>query len=411
MTLARTAVRTPLWSAAKKTDECFIVRCEAGDVDDGSEYPTKCVYDDICHSDDPCITKKCENGKCVVGTPCRDPKDACETVLCIADPQNTLGYRCEASTTVPEDDACWSYTCNSTTGSPDAESKCKSKCGHPTGCEVVDGKAKCMYEPTHNCESNSCTISTCNDETGLCDIVDNSSDCNKFACKAYTCYNNSGCDYKEITCDDNNPCTIDLCLSYDEYSSSDSDAEYNSENVTVELYTDEIDSLPHVCVHIPKCTTSKFCERASCDAFGKCSIIDYTCNDMKPNDTCHTYKCDEATRSCKYVLLDEVFLSVCGDCIGALAEEASGSVLSDIASNCVGGMKLPEFAATIGGAAVAGIVVAAVIVAAAVGISSTIGTKELIKRAKKNADVGTNSNPLYEDNDNEAVNPAFVGDN
>ena len=74
-------------------------------------------------------------------------------------------------------------------------------------------------------------------------------------------------------------------------------------------------------------------------------------------------------------------------------------------------MKAGEFAATIAGATIAAIVIACIVAAAVIAVTTALGTKELIKRAKKNADVGTNSNPLYEGNDNESTNPAFTGEN
>ena len=396
----------------ERVDECATYKCAAGDAD-GSEYPTKCVEkDNRCFSNNPCVTKTCVAGKCITSTPCRAPKDACETVKCVADPSATLGYRCESSTTVPvKEDPCWRYSCNATSGTPIKESKCKqSKCTEFVGCAIEGEEAKCSYNQNHNCTSNMCNIITCNDETGQCETVENKTECNKYACKAYVCHNATGCDYSNITCDDNNPCTIDLCLSLDEYSSSEFDDNYTSENITEEFYIDSPDSLPHVCVHIYKCPiTTKFCERSSCNVFGNCSLTEYACEDLKPNDTCHTYKCNEEDRKCDYVLLPEALLDVCGSCLKSFKDEAKG--LSDAKFDCIGNMKMPEFAAAIGGAAVAGIVIAAIVVAAILGVSSALGTKELIKRAKKNADVGTNSNPLYEGNDNEASNPAFTGEN
>ena len=383
-----------------RTDECYAYRCEAGE-EDGSEYPTKCVVSkNLCKSDDPCVTKTCVAGKCVIGTPCSTPSTTCESNKCVLDLSKSQGYDCKYSTTVDEDDACWTYKCDNATGTPVRETKCPvSKCGVFKSCTIVEGKADCVYTPTHNCTSNKCVEASCNEETGKCDYVDLSVDCKgDDPCMIYMCNNESGCYSEPVVCDDDDPCTDDACVPL---------------NATDSSYTSEDVMKGYVCVYTPKCPKRSFCEVSYCNSEGKCTYSDYACdgpNETGPIDSCHTLQCSDITNSCESVILPSAFLDVCGSCVKEYGKDPTLNETS-AATLCIAGMKMPDFAAAIGGAAVAGIVIAAIIVAAILGVSSALGTKELIKRAKKNADVGTNSNPLYEGNDNEASNPAFTGEN
>ena len=379
------------------TDECSAFTCAAGE-DDGSEYPTKCVEEKICFSDNPCIVRECKNGKCVSTSPC-EPRDACEIVKCVVDSKDTQGYHCEITSIVPEDDACWAYKCNGTTGEVTKKTLCPEfKCGTFKKCVDNDGKPDCDYDLVE-CESDECTNAYCDNKTGECVYEDTSSRCVvDDPCVVYGCDPKNGCYTKPIVCDDHDPCTIDACYPPNETLLKSLEHSTYTINGTF------------ACVYTEKCPKRRFCENAYCDTNGNCSYSDNACdgpNDIVAKDDCHAVKCSDEANACVLVVLPSSELDICGSCISGL----EGSEYEKAGTACVAGMKLPEFAATIGGAAVAGIVVAAIIVVAAVGISSTIGTKELIKRAKKNADAGTNSNPLYEDNDNEAVNPAFVDKN
>ena len=344
------------------------------------------------------------------------PPEPCYEVKCIAytDDKGNKVAKPNRTRLCKEDNACFNYVCNTTTNTTCyKEHKCAiptNKCVEYVDCELnADGSPHCIYRDI-TCDEykTKCNNAYCNETDGNCVVTDNSSSCERYACAEFVrCDNKDGCKYKNISCNDDNPCTIDECVEFDKYSEDDDSA-------SDEVFSSSNDkTLPYVCVHKPKCTTPNFCETASCSADGDCSINKYDCkteSETNPTDTCHAYKCDEESRSCKVVLLPSAFLDVCGSCVKDYGSDPdlNGTIAK---TACIGGMKATDAAAVIAGSTIAAIVIVCIIAAVAIGVASTLGTKELIKRAKKNADVGTNSNPLYEGNDNESTNPAFIGDN
>lgn len=385
-------------------------------VDDESLL-TQCVpQEDACPpSEDPCIIRQCtDDGRCLqTDVQCEPAADKCHYTRCITDPLNNKTYKCETYDTFAKpDDACFENYCDEN-GLGKRRNKCEEKnCFTLIGCEVnATGGADCIYKPIE-CPSGKCFQGYCDVETGSCMQYDNSSNCDIHnPCKIPSCDAENGCEYVDITCDDKNPCTIDKCVPII-FETSGSSTDANSSETLNGVVYDSSDSYTsselengYVCVYEPKCTTSLFCQTVSCNANGTCVFKGYECEDMNANSTldkCHMYTCDEERRGCKISLAPSAFLDVCGTCLAAINKTSS--------TDCLAGMKLPNFAAAIGGAAIAAIVIAAIIVAAVIGVSSTLGTRELMKRAKKNADAGTNTNPLYEGNEHEFSNPTFTGE-
>ena len=383
---------------------CKTFKCAPLEPNDPDSTLTTCTISvDKCpESEDPCINRYCDiNGECkeepVV---CGPADDLCHEKRCIPDPDDPKKSKCDTISFFKEpDNNCFMSVCTED-GNETRVNRCPQKhCFNLTGCVLdVNGEAICNYKPVV-CPSTACAEGVCNPDTNQCELLDNSSNCNLGdACTMYTCRSTTGCHAEPITCDDNDPCTIDSCVPLN---ASDS-LPYSSSDI----------GDGYVCLRQPVCFSDKFCERVSCNSQGNCTWVQYDCEDRNANstlDSCLTYKCDEASRSCKPTLLPTALLDVCGGCIKIYSDNSTVDV-NALKNRCIAGMKMPEFTAVIGAAAVAGIVIAAIIVAAAIGISSAIGTKELIKRAKKNADVATNSNPLYEDNTNEFNNPTFTGE-
>ena len=389
-----------------QNNKCFTYKCAP--VDNETDA-TQCIADvDLCPpSTDPCIFKTCDPvAGCVShNASCPKPSDPCHFVQCVPDPTNSSTHKCKITNNFAvheTDDVCWEPFCNEF-GLPDKRTRCPHKPCHTfVGCDVgADSKANCSYKPIV-CNSTRCTYSFCDEETDQCNTIDNSSGCDPHnPCMSWECSESFGCLKEPIVCDDHDKCTEDKCVPINETSDETSGS------------SGTFSSSSYVCVFTKTCTTDKFCERANCsNATGKCTKTEYTCEDMDKNaiDNCHMYQCDEESRSCKVVLLPSAFLDVCGSCIKTYGTNATLNITA-AKTACIGGMKATDFAATIAGATVAAIVIACIIAAVAIGVASAIGTRELVKRAKKNADVGTNSNPLYEDNDKESVNPAFIGDN
>ena len=407
-----------------KTTPCLIYECG---INEDNETYCEFVKDECPASTDPCKINTCDmdredhcrvdNVNCTI--------DKCHIGRCVTDPNDPTKYQCEQEP-VCKSDVCYSRTCNNETGDCSRVSLCPHKPCHTFDyCNVLaDGSADCHYVPKPRKADTSCSYTYCDEEKDDWAEIDNSSNCNgDDPCMEYNCYPVTGCSAKPINCNDNDPCTIDYCAPYNStasYSSSSSSNSASSGSGNEENPNEKWVSvssgydLDYVCVHKPKCYTEKFCERASCSVVDyKCSYSDYTCDDYPGKDSldnCHTVKCDEESRSCKVVLLPSAFLDVCGSCIKTYGTNATLNI-THAKTACIGGMKATDFAATIAGATIAVIVIVCIIAAAAIGVASAIGTRELVKRAKKNADATTNSNPLYEGNENEASNPAFTGEN
>lgn len=340
------------------------------------------------HNDRQCLPRPCQDSQCVLNDTKPD------------------GYEC-IYTSRKTNTTCALHICNETTGDYYTVANCSKPeaCYELDTCSDDDGEANCTYIPKTCKTSNKCERAFCDPEINDCRIVDISDElCPRLPCKTVKCDPELGCVYADITCDDEDPCSVDSCVLAENYNkSSDTDA-YPDES-----FAESQENFAYVCVHTEKCPQTEFCTNASCYQ-GSCTYTRYTCADLDKSslDGCHDFECDEEKKMCKVVLLPAAFLDVCGSCVKEYGNDPDLDEEVE-AVKCVGNMKLPDFAAAISGAAVAGIVIAAIIIVAVIGVSSTIATKELIKRAKKNADTGTNSNPLYEGNDNEGINPAFTG--
>ena len=339
------------------------------------------------------------------------PHKPCNLCKCVPASNNTDGYILEYTNNCTEDSVCEEYLCNETDETCYLKTKCRDPkpCEKFVRCDVLDnGEPSCVYENiTCDDYKTRCSDAQCNPESGQCETVDNSSKCELYPCRINTkCDPEEGCVYENITCNDNNKCTEDKCVAIE-------DASEDSQSYSGSVVSSDSHTLPYVCVHKPTCTTPNFCEKVNCsNVTGKCSISQYECDDMDKNaiDECHMYQCDEESRSCKVVLLPSAFLDVCGSCVKGYGRNASlNETFAKTA--CIGGMKATDFAAAIAGSTIAVIVIVCIIAAVAISVASAIGTKELVKRAKKNAEAGTNSNPLYEESDKESVNPAFTGEN
>lgn len=317
---------------------------------------------------DKCLRESCDNNSGIVS----DPMEPSYVENCVL---KTCVDGTYVDTPLCNDTKCIAYTC----GENDTcvpHSKCadyEQFEGKDNHCRVFDRcdekTGECIYRDAKTCESGPCKESYCDKEKGECVIIDNSTNCqSNDSCVIPSCDPEKGCVYHDKDCDDGDPCTIDSC----------EDGE---------------------CIHEPKCVQIDLCQEVICSPSGVCLYEDKVCPEA--NDTCHYSTCEDG--NCTLKIITTAFMDPCGECVstyGDLLEKGNTTV-------CIGSLSKGEFAAVIGGAAVAGIVVAAIIVAAVVGISSTIGVRELVKRSKMADDSGVNDNPLYEAEDNEGNNPMF----
>ena len=392
--------------------ECKTYECDVN----STTKEAYCKEIDECAKDSTlCSILTCDPvlKKCVKHDYC-GPKP-CKTATCTVIKENGVDKpNCSYTDheTCKPDDVCYEYKCNAVSNTCDPVIKCpKIPCKNLIDCSVnPDNTPNCIYTDIV-CDSKSkCVYAYCDNDTSECKYLDNTSDCKRYPCMKYTgCNDADGCQYEDVTCDDKDDCTIDKCVALE--SASEDEDDY-SDSVFSSSSSNDGRTLPHVCVHKPKCTTPNFCEKASCTATGDCVINKYTCSDKDTSeiDNCHAYQCDEESRSCKVVLLPSAFLDVCGSCVKEYGNDP-GLNETFAKTACIGGMKATDAAAVIAGATIAVIVIVCIIAAVAIGVASAIGTRELVKRAKTTADAGTNSNPLYEGNENEASNPAFTGEN
>jgi len=327
-----------------------------------------------------CYSVECSMGQCNVINYSRPNTDnACQENFCV---EYSEGWHWELRPTNETTD-CWSDNCTHRECVPDKGCVWTDICrNRTTECETFSCKdnqcvgekyilkdLQCAYEECINGKvvkipknltevcpnTNKCYTKVCS-ELGEC--VDKEVDHGNDPCKIYTCDPASG--WKSTPkCDDGLFCTID------------------------------------------RCTVNGDCRHEDLDCYKEINMTDYPCfraickeNPKKGNHTC--------SRKLK----DGVFIDVCGNCIRQDGTEASSD--DSIVTACVEAptediLKEPLAAATI-----AMIVLGAILIGAAIALSSILGTKVLLERAKEANNQSAHSNPLFEDNTKEMSNPTFM---
>jgi len=100
-------------------------------------------------------------------------------------------------------------------------------------------------------------------------------------------------------------------------------------------------------------------------------------------------------------------IDVCGKCI---LESDLTSNLEDAIGDCVDAPEQEIMKEGLAAATIAMIILAAIIIGAAIATSGVMGTKALLDRARAANNQSAHSNPLFEENEAEMTNPAFVGE-
>ena len=125
---------------------------------------------------------------------------------------------------------------------------------------------------------------------------------------------------------------------------------------------------------------------------------------------CFAPACNER-RGCYRKLYANAYVDICGNCIREdVNDEESSSITEDVDDSCLNGMGNDSLQPALTTAAVVGIVLVAIVVGIALTVSGVFGTKELVKRAQGAQNQSAHSNPLYETDEQEMTNPAFLGD-
>lgn len=363
---------------------CYDSACEPTAED---PYQSHCAYTHWnftqCNSHDPCIIDSCDpTTNTCLHTPVKCEHKTCMNVKCnstgvcdytpvvCVSPSPCMNAVCvnDACVVITNDLACPNITC-------------KNKV-----CYNNSGKAGCNYTDIVCNYGTPCIISFCSNETGACatrpvDCTDNSS------CTADSC-GPTGCVHTPKYCEDGDPCTRDFCVE---------------------------DGKNGTCHNVSKCDDGYFCTKDTCRATGTCEWPPLDCavelNLNAQERKCFTTKCIEGKRRCVKSYLQDTLVDVCGGCVSLIKSQFNftSSSSADETATCLSAWEISAMTVGLAAGVVAGIVIAVVIgVAIAIG-ASTLGTYELVKRAKEATSHGLVSNPLYEAKADNGENPYYAG--
>jgi len=296
-------------------------------------------------SDTPCYTRAC------------DAEKGCQRVQDICSPQST---------------DCDEYSCDDSSGTDECVSKSLlivTKCAR----EVCKNNTKVLEIDLDQCEeavTDKCLVAEC----------------------IYSEENQSSwCNYTPRPEPSNDPCVIYTC---------------NPENGTFST--------------TPKCTDGLYCTEDICTVFGECKYKQVACEDELNMEgyPCFEARCREvtanATYKCVRKLIRNAYIDVCGNCIieqidsDEETNESSSGQEPDLLE-CTNAPPRPLLTQGLAAASIALIIIFAVVIGAGIAASGVMGTKTLISRARAADNQSAHSNPLFEGNETEMSNPAFIG--
>jgi hypothetical protein len=379
-----------------KKDNKHCMRAACGD--DGS-----CTYEEIPYPDEHA----------------QKPDNACKEWICSYDEVNKK----------------WGWTYNDTAVAKSCvtDDCTKRECDPADGCQETD---QCMVH------TNDCFKLTCEKKGGK-NVCVNTSLLSKTHCMVEICVDGK-IDYQQEL----HNCTPTKCQNvecvFTDESKSKSQCVYTLKDAPDNDLCKQwkCDDKTGDWSHTPTCDDGRYCTVDRCWK-GKCRYPEVSC-DLELNMTgypCFQPRCREAKGRYKCVrkLIPNAYIDICGRCIKSdegsssssevpesessfgsesmFVSEISGDVdrnvtvasESDVDVNeCTGAPPKPVLTEGLAAAAIALIILAAVIVGAGIAASGVIGTKTLIERAKGAGNQSAHSNPLFEDNEAEMTNPAFV---
>ncbi|KAN0045534.1 hypothetical protein ACTA71_005912 [Dictyostelium dimigraforme] len=329
----------------------------------------------VCDDKDPCTVDSCTDGQGCIFTPKCDDKNPCTDNVCSATGVCSYTQRPKCNSNCPTCSAqkCKVTSCSTDDGSciyEDMEFASPSVC-YSASCDPDTETA--VYSPIDaSCDtSDECFTPQCNSTTKTCTRIpaincDDNNKCTTDSCGGGKCSN------VEITCDDNDPCTIDSCSPADG------------------------------CVHTPMvCEQTSLCNNFTCSA-GQCVAVPITCtsNVMCQDSICREgVGCVSFDRSCPPE--DDCSSSSCSMETGKCVSKA----YDPLPFSCQPvGVKV---GVGIGAAAAAGIAIGG---AVAAGLAIFGGKKayDTWKTSRGNVMSGSQSNPLYTQNENNGNNPLYT---
>ena len=436
-----TCVNETGWRVVKKTPEyckeqaeknnedilCKLFSCDAEKGGCVSTVNTECNAD-VCtaekeaecqsqlkHTETACMRTHCET---VAGLPvCKN-----EMVECESEGPCTVGY-CDMETgtckskevenpygNTLDDNLCFEVFCNSVTNRYEVRpTQVKENC-QSDGCALRScvNETGCVADPSI-CKSTNCTRRDCVDKQ----CVETPVVCNSTLCQVGECVEEEGgcvqhdrdpltvCKEFPATCYDVKCNPVSNACEYSEKLPPESDicSNYTCNNETGEWTV------------VPKCEDNIVCTDDRCSYDGKCTNLPTDCPNLDMTAyPCFAPACNER-RGCYRKLYANAYVDICGNCIREdVNDEASSSITEDVDDSCLNGMGNDSLQPALTTAAVVGIVLVAIVVGIALTVSGVFGTKELVKRAQGAQNQSAHSNPLYETDEQEMTNPAFLGD-
>ena len=305
-----------------------------GVVDEGCGQA--CVDDDDC-PDVECMDKICSVDNLCEYTPNHDPCDhenpcivdeACKQGSCQGEPRD-----CE------DGDPCTHNYCDFNDG------QCKvifttNPCDDGDECtafDTCDGRGECAGTPRTCNDNNPCTRNSCNPSTGLCEfpLAEPGTPCDDWdACTdGDQCDAQGHCKGTDKDCDDNDPCTVDVCDPWNSGKCEHTPGNFGSA-------CDDLDD----CTEHDQCQTNGQCagERIDCDdndpctddscVGGVCRHVFNTvpCDDQNlctENDRCTNGQCLGVEKNCENI--DPCISGHCDAHTGQCVEEFNSDPCDD----------------------------------------------------------------------------------
>jgi len=168
----------------------------------------------------------------------------------------------------------------------------------------------------------------------------------------------------------------------------------------------------------PHCYDGLYCTEDVCTVFGECKFKDVKCSEEIDMEgyPCFEARCKELpeneTYKCVRKLIRNAYIDVCGNCIQEELPSGSDSSSEEEPDllECTNAPPRPLLTEGLAAASVALIIIFAVLIGAGIAASSVIGTRTLIARARAADNQSAHSNPLFQENEAEMTNPAFLED-
>jgi len=427
-------VQTGATSTYSSTGHCVLGGCIVvkDDPNDPDRFHLDCNYTDTVEN---CYESMYDQVKALN----YGQSEICYTPTCGEDGRCTYKPIDKKKPNSPADDYCMHWACR----------------------KQEDGEWDWTWVPTEfgeSCMTDECRVRTCHPDTKTCDIGEELCSVKTNNCYSYACeirkhpydYNFGYCVETSLLI--NTTCTYEVC-----------DTE-NNKKVQFQNLEPCVDLVPltkcqvHDCVYDaatmtseciaipkpapgndpcvnytcdeetgnftegPKCDDGLYCTENQCTIFGECKFPAIRCSDRIPMDgyPCFEARCkedpDNKKFKCVRKLIPNAYIDVCGKCIieDYSSEAFSGSVMSQNYEEsvdyvgCTGAPAKPILTEGLAAASIALIILAAVLIGAGIAASGVLGTKALIDRAKGANNQSAHSNPLFEDNEAEMTNPAFV---